>query len=411
MPYALLYLLIFAAGMTFSTTGSIIPEVSGTFALTRAQVSSLPLFQFAGGFFGLVLLLFLLAGLRGISTREASRGPARPGTLLSAAILTMAASSFCLAFLKSHSPALLVAFFSMGASMSLIFGLTGVLVSSASGPNAARSLNIHYSFMSAGVVFSPLVYSAFVFFGARYNAVFLLIGGLSAGLGVVTLFVRFPPLALGGGPSIPAVRILTGEFRAFTIVILAMSFCYMGAEAIPNNWIPKYLDDTFPAAAGAADFSGLSGLPSRLVLSLFWAAVTAGRRVCAALLDRWKKPLGLLGVLAFLVFLFLVIVPSIKNRTAAQALLAASGFFYSGMIPIIFSLTGHLPGSLSSVMFILVLTVGMLGASLANKAVGFSADAAGFRAAVMMGALPLFVLIALIPVMRKILSGLGGKGK
>jgi fucose permease len=398
MPYALLYALIFTAGMAFSTTGSIVPEISETFALAKTQVSSLPLSQFAGGFVGLGLLAFLVA-----------RNRAKPGTLLTAAIFTMSASALSLAALTDYSPAVLVAFFCAGASMSLIFDLTGALIARSSGEASARNLNIHYSFMSAGVVLSPLLHGALVFLGARYTALFLSIGVLSAALGVVTLFTSVPRIDLADGFSLPAVGRLPGEYRVFMIVVLAMSFCYMGAEAIPNNWIPKYLDDTFPAAGGVTA-GGVSGFRSRLVLALFWAAVTAGRRACAALLAAWKKPLALLGLLSLAVALFLIAVPTVKGRGAAESLLAASGLFYSGMIPIIFSLTEHVSKSTSSVMLILALAVGMLGASLTNKAVGLVADAVSFRAAVSMGALPLLVIIALIPVVKRVPSGSGGEG-
>jgi fucose permease len=388
--------------MAFSTTGSIIPEVSETYALTLSLVSYLPLCQFGGGFAGLAFLAFLV-----------SRGRAKPAALLSAATLAMSASSLSIAALRGFSPAMLAAFFVLGGAMSFIFGCTGALVSRASGGDAARNLNVLYAFMSGGVVLSPLLHGALVSVGAGYNAVFCMMGGMSLGLCAFTLLVRFPSLDLGGGSSPAGSTPRTVRYRMLVVAILAMGFCYMAAEAIPANWIPKYLNDAFDGASGtagtgAAASRGFPGFRPRLVLSLFWASVTAGRRVCAALLERWNRPLGLLVILAALASALLVIVPNVKNRAAAEALFAVSGLFFSGIIPVIFSFTGRLPGGFASVLLILVLAVGMLGATLMNRSVGFLSGAVSFRAALAAGALPLVVLLGLAPLMKRALSRLGG---
>jgi fucose permease len=372
-PFHILYCLIFIAGMAFSVTGATIPEITDTFTLTRAEVSKLPQAQFLGGFFGLLLLGFLL-----------SRVP--PRILLVSCMFTLAAGTCILPFVTMYSRLVPFLFFCIGTCMSSVFGLTGVIVSRASGAQSARNLNIHYSFMSAGVVLSPLLHGLLSAAGNTYRVVFFIIGGFAFAAGAYAALVSLPPVELGEGYSIRTARALFKENGLLLAVILVMSLCYMASESVPNNWIPKYLDDSFRETAV---------FRSRLVLSLFWASVTVGRHICAAILKRWLNAKGLLVILCLGGAACLAAAAYMKQRLYAEVLLAGSGLFFSGIIPIIFSFTERFTGRSSGIVFILVLTIGMLGASLASRGIGLIADGAGFRPAIVTGAVPL-LLIALL---------------
>jgi len=378
-PFYILYCLIFIAGMSFSITGATIPEIASIFNLTSGEVSKLPQFQFFGGFFGLLLLGFLMSRVS-------------PRVLLSLFMLKLAVGALVLVFVPRYTGLFPFLFFCIGTSMSVVFGLTGVIVSRASGEQSARNLNIHYSFMSAGVVLSPMLYGVLSTAGYSYRIIFIILGGLAFTAGAAAAVIHLPSVQLGEGYAATTMKILFKEHLLFLIVVLVMSLCYMGSESIPNNWIPKYLDDTF------SDFSGFR---SRLILSLFWAAVTIGRYICAAVLKRWNNAKGLLVILCLGASACLVAAPIVTSRLTAEILLSGSGIFFSGIIPIIFSFTERLPEKLAGIVFILVLTIGMLGASLASRGVGFLADSFGFMPAIMIGAAPLLLII--------VLSLLGGK--
>lgn len=372
-PFYILYCLIFIAGMSFSVTGAIIPEIAKTFNLTSGEVSALPQAQFFGGFLGLVVLGFLFSH-------------ASPRILLAFSMLIMAIGALIIVLITRYSGLVLFIFFCIGMSMSIIFGLTGVIVSRASGANSARNLNIHYSFMSAGVVLSPVLYGMLVSAGFSYRAMFMIISGLAFAAGTAAGIIPLPTVQLGEGYSVITIKAFFREHILFLLVILIMSLCYMGSESIPNNWIPKFLDDTF---------EGFPEFRSRLILSLFWASVTVGRYICAAVLNYWKNPRGLLAILSLFAAACLIIAPNMPGRTSAEVVLATSGLFFSGIIPIIFSFTEQLPERLAGIVFILVLTVGMLGASLASRGVGLLADRFGFRPAIMLGAVPLIIIVVL----------------
>jgi fucose permease len=246
--------------------------------------------------------------------------------------------------------------------------------------------------MSAGVVLSPVLYGILAGADLSYKVVFLLIGALALAAGSLAALISLPPVQLGEGYSMPMMKSLAGGPWRFLILLLVMSLCYMGSESIPNNWIPAYLDDQFRAFT---DFR------SRLVLSLFWSAVTVGRHICAAILKRWHNARGLLILLCLGAAFCLIAAPNMPGRLGTEMLLAGSGLFFSGIIPIIFSFTERFPQEVAGIVFILVLTVGMLGASLASRGFGFLAERFGFKPGIMSGAIPLLVIVVLSLTARR----------
>jgi fucose permease len=198
-------------------------------------------------------------------------------------------------------------------------------------------------------------------------------------------------MELGEGFNIPVIRELIQKHKGLFFPVIAMSLCYMAAEAIPNNWIPGYFKSIFPENPG---------FRSRIFLSLFWASITVGRYICAAILNFWRKPKVLLMILSILSAGCLAAVPAGNNHKWAELMFTLTGLFLSGMIPIIFSFTDLLPEKLAGSCFILVLTIGMIGASGANKVFGFIAAAAGFRVGIAVGSIPALLVFFLTMVMK-----------
>jgi fucose permease len=233
--------------------------------------------------------------------------------------------------------------------------------------------------MSAGVVTSPLVAGLFISRGYGYSLFFLIMAGIALAAAVIIFAVRIPVSRLGEGFSRRVLGELLGPHRMTLSLILALGILYMTAEAVPNNWIPQYLRDVFP---------GSSVIRSRVVLSLFWAAVTVGRQLCAILLRRWKPHL-LTVVLSAGAALSLCAASLMRSSLGAEAAFVATGLFLSGVMPVILALSGRMPGEAAGASFVLILAVGMLGASGMNRVVGGVSDLLGFRAGILTGAVPL----------------------
>jgi fucose permease len=173
-----------------------------------------------------------------------------------------------------------------------------------------------------------------------------------------------------------------------------MNLFYVGSESVPHTWIPKYFYDTFP---------GYSEFRLRLILSLFWASITAGRHICAVFLRRGAKPQTLLAVNSVAAAVLLAVAPVLRKGVSAEIMFIGSGLFFAGMFPTIISFVEHFSEQVSGTAFILVMASGLAGASVFSRSVGFIADRFGFTIGIMIGALPLISILVLVFIMNSIL--------
>ena len=374
----ILYFLIFLSGMSYSLLGSMLPDVADRFALSHTQASSLPTAQFAGDFCGLILLGFMFR---------------RPRALLVGSALALGLSALAIAAAPGFSAAIKAAFFVFGASLGIMATLPGLMASRLAPGRSARAMNMLYAFFSAGVMVAPLAAGTLLAAGGHYRGAFLGLGALAGAAALITAVARLPCPVLGGGLKLGTVRELWRGHRALFIVIALMNFLYVGAETVPNAWIPKYLHDTFP---------GGSPFRATLALSLFWAAVTVGRFICAALLKRGAPPRSLLAMIGALALVCLIIAPLARRRLPAEAAFIAAGFFFSGMFPIIISYCDRLPEGALGAMFIMVMAMGMAGAALAGRGVGVIADRIGFSAGMGVAAVLTLLVLLMVPVLGRV---------
>jgi fucose permease len=361
----LLYLLLFTTGFTYSVTGSVLPDISEFFNLTRTQVSSLPLFLFTGSFAGLMLLGFLLS---------------RHRFLLYASALILTATPLGIIFISRFSIGLNAAFFFFGLSFNILVALPGMMLSRSGNGSTAGNMNTLYSFFSAGVMIAPIASGALFEYGFHYKATFLIVAALGGMCCITLLFVKLPRYDLGNRVSFLAVSSIYTSYGSIMVVVLLMNMCYGGAESILTTWMPKYFSDTFPA---------YSEFRLRATLSLFWLSITVGRQICALILKRGFKPQFLLALMSAAAVVFLVIAPLLNRGIFVEIMFISTGLFFSGMFPTIVSFAAHFSDRFSSIMFILIMAMGTLGASFMSRPVGVIADIIGFNFGIMISVLPL----------------------
>jgi fucose permease len=375
IPFRLFALIIFIAGTSFSLTGAVLPDMAERFGLTNAEASKLPLAYFTGDLCGLVFLGFALA---------------RPRLLLKTCLLILPAAALAVALYPGYSDLLLVPFFLLGGVAGIVITLPSMIVSRMIRGDSARMMNLMFGFFSAGVMVAPVGFGGLRLLGVHYPAAFFVLAGLGTLAAVMVFVTPIPAPDLGQGLMPRAVAGLWRENKGLLLGVSAMNLFYVGAEAVPNAWIPKYLHDTFP---------GGSELRSVAVLSLFWAGVTAGRFICAELIKRGVPPRGMLAALSGAAAVCLLAAPAVENRLAAEALFAASGLFFSGMFPIILAYTDRLPESSGGTLFVVVMAAGMLGASVVSRSVGLVAEALSFQWGMSIASGLSLLVLALIPVL------------
>jgi fucose permease len=182
----------------------------------------------------------------------------------------------------------------------------------------------------AGLTAAPLLAAALLARGA-WILLPVLIGAANLLLVLATWGASLPEdVAASADRPAQAGPARSPVFWAF----VAMAFFYALAEATFANWAVIFLREEKGAAAGAA----------ALGLAFFWAALTLGRLLVAALVVRVRpEPLWVSLPAAMLVTLLLL--PRAPSPGAAFLLYAAAGLACSGFFPLTLGIAGrHFPG-------------------------------------------------------------------
>jgi fucose permease len=220
--------------------------------------------------------------------------------------------------------------------------------------------------------------------GFHYPALFWIFAGLSLLTAAAAVLTRLPedPIERGLEPG-RVGELFTGNGTLVVVVVL-MNALYTSSESIPNIWIPKYFTDTF---AGYPEFR------SRLILSLFWGAVTTGRQFCALAVRRGVEPGRLLLFLAAASAVTLFLAPRLGTRGSAEILFAGSGLFFSAMFPIIASYSERLPVRMRTSFFILIAIGGTAGISATSRIAGLVSNRFGYVGGMLLGPVLMLLLI------------------
>jgi len=371
------YVAVFIAGAGFSSVGASLPSIADHFMLTTSEAAAIPFALFCGGITGLVVMGFSLQ---------------RSRLLLGGSIFLMFGSSLAVVLIPTHLIILKVSFFVFGGSIFILHTVPGIIVSRHSAGQGARIMNLLYAFFSAGVMMSPLISAVIIAHNLTFTHFFSIIAAFAGIAGLAFTVNRFSSPDIRQG-LIPAAigDLLKNHLRLF-LVLFFMTLCYVGSEAAPNAWLPMYLRDTFPTST-----------PYRpnIILFLFWLAITLGRFICAYILMKNQKRLLVLSVLAGGAALCLVGAPAAQNRIQAEILFVLTGFFYSGIFPIIIGYSEYLPDQSVGTFFILLVIAGAVGASLVVKSVGLVADTLGFSWGMGIAAMICAVILPLIYLLPK----------
>ena len=243
------------------------------------------------------------------------------------------------------------------------------------------------TFFAAGMIAIPLILGIVIDQGASWRWILTVEGGISAVAGLV--YAGLPFLDIPGRQNVrlPHLKQIFARNRGLLVGMLVAIFAYTGAETVLNVWLPKFQVDVFEAGDTWASFS----------LTLFWIGLIAGRLMVMPLSRRFA-PSRLLLVCASVLTVMAVAVAFAPNLAASLVLTVGAGLGASASYGLIGSYAGRFPGWESGVVSSSFILVGSLGCATVPYLFGPLADAAGFRAAMALVAVPavIYGLISLL---------------
>ena len=219
-------------------------------------------------------------------------------------------------------PMLLVATAFLGAGFGLTVPVLNTYTSVFHPDSVDRSVLTLNALLGLGTALAPVLVAIFVGLGFWWGLP-ILSTVLLAGLLLVSLRL---PLRAGAGTSarVPGRHGLPARFWLYA----AFAICYGGCETMNGNW--SQLDVTTRLGASATQAS--------LALAAFWAMVTVGRVLFAAI-GRWLPERATYRILPFILVgtFLLTSVLSRPHAVAGIAVFALAGLGCSALLPLTIS--------------------------------------------------------------------------
>ncbi|MBK8538207.1 MAG: MFS transporter [Candidatus Competibacteraceae bacterium] len=343
------YLIAFLQGLTlvsFPASSAVLKQMHGFTdaqygAIFLPQVALAVLGAVAGGTLarrlGLQPLLWLAAAGNGLSQ------------------LALAASVWVM-------PALVFPMILVGtALLGLSFGLGGAPLNSYPPRffprHAPAGVVALHTLLGLGLMVGPLLADGF----SRANLWVgfpLLLLALSMLLALIAATVRLPPDASGDSLNHRATRNPPLNSSAFWI-FAAIAVLYAFAEGTFSNWAVLYLREAKDLPAGVA----------ALALSVFWAAMVAGRLLVAMLVIRVAPQVIWLALPVLMVTAFLLL-PAANTPALGLGLFALAGLACSAFFPLTITLaSARFPDQVAWVSSMLIAAL-MVGVGLGSFVIG-----------------------------------------
>jgi fucose permease len=254
---------------------------------------------------------------------------------------------------------LLIATTSLGIGFGLAVPALDTFAAAFDPARADRAVLVLNALLGLGTALAPLLVATFLGLGVWSGLPALVALALAGSL----LFMRGLRLSVGseagsahaGGLHLP---------RAFW-VFAAFAVCYGVVETVNANWSTLYMTGTIGASASVAS----------LALTAFWALVTVGRVLFAAI-ERWAPESAVYRVLPFATAVVLVIIGLMAGGPAGGVLaFGAAGLGCSALLPLTVSFGQRRLGVMAASVAGLIIAFYQVGYGLAAFGVGPLLDA------------------------------------
>lgn len=340
-------------GFLYASWASRVPQIQAQYGIDDSTMGFVLITASGGAFLSMPFAAY-------INARLGLRRVAMLASLLYIAIVPLIAQA-------SSVPVL----FGLYAFMGVGFGLLDVAMNAqAVDVETAYQRSIMSSFhagFSASMIVGALIGSLVIYLGWPFTWHF----GIASLLGLGLLLFALPRLS---SVEIPADEDEVEDTQAFrlpvraTWLIGAIGFCSMMSEASISDWTAKYMLEVAGSGPAISTWS----------LAAFSIMMTLGRlrgdRLRDSLGDRTLLRYG--SMLAFVGLGLSLLVPHPATTIIGAGLV---GVGLSVAVPIVFSLSGKLPGLSPSAALAMVTTISYLGLFIGPAVIGFLAEGFGLR--------------------------------
>jgi fucose permease len=311
----------------------------------------------------------------------------RPGPLLVVGLL-LGAVSISL-FARWPSPGLNILLnLAVGVYMGIVEVITNYEAIRMETGGKSRLMNLLHAGFSLGAIVGPLVVGSILRAGGSWKAIYPASGALL--LVMACLFVAFPFPDYEKRAERKASRGLRLAKEPLLLLFTAVIILYVGSELGVTNWASEYFVRILGAPASTAAFA----------VSALWIGLLAGRSLLSLAYHGTRQEIVLL-VLSLVCAGCLLGFLAVRGSAAGLAIVFVLGMGYSGIYPLIMTLTGRAFKSSAAVG--IVTTGAGLGSFSFPFLLAGIAESFGLRTGfLMLAVLPLGIAVVAVVLIRRL---------
>jgi len=345
------YLILFTTGVGVLSTGAVLPEIVGEFNLGYDTAGLLISVQAIGNMVSLVAGGYLsdIIGRKYILLA----GPA------------MIAAGFFGISIASSPPLLFVLIFIAGCGWG-VNNISSIIMNDITGGSASHLNRLHI-FFAAGAFAAPFLVISVAALGFGWRAVCGVIGVMAAVSAALAAIVKIPETKKARSEKPVSFEAFT-HLRYYIFIIIA--FAYTAVEFVMNGWITTYFQDT----------GLLTDVRAKIVLSLVWLSIMAGRVLFSFVGDKIKKE-HVLVICAAVILIFSAALTRLNSFIGIAVCVFILGLGLSAVIPTNLANAVVTVKSSGAAMGVLI-SSGGLGAAAGPVVTGIIAERLGLSASI-----------------------------
>lgn len=364
---------IFVYGLTASTLGTILPNLSERFNLTPNQNGNIAFTQAIG----LVLSSLAVGPLLDAEGKKV-------GLVLGLALISIAL--YALPKSPGYKSVLLL-FFVLGAGGGIVITGANALASDVGGAHRTSVLNLVNLFFGLGGFVTPFIAANLL--AKSWVRLCYVIATLSVATLVYEVFTRMPGPT--GAHSFVFSEVGSVVDKPVVLLAGALLFLYVSCEVGVWNWLPRHL-----IAQGIPESRALNILSFGFALGLI-----AGRFLTSTTLTHVAAVTITLGAsIAMAVTTFLML--KTRKPAVALALVALAGLAMAPVFPTALAIVGNVSPRMTGTAIGFAITCGWAGLAVSSRVIGGIAggDALRLRKALMVIPASAVLMIALTIAIR-----------
>ena len=352
-----------------------LPEISRTFATNLSEGGGMETARTL-----VLILVLLLAGML------AQRWGKKRFLTLGLYLITL---GLFLSSLAQNYLMLLAAVMVMGIGGGFIEALLNPLIVDIHHKESGKYLNVSHAFYPLGIVLASMLFGELLTLGISWRLIFQIAAVITFMVAILFTVLRFPPTVRDNSayPKLFAGVLSLGGFWLFALAIALGG----GVESALLFWSRSYVG------------SYLSDIPraGAIAVAVFAGAMAAGRFLTAYLANKMSLSNILIGS-ALLGVGVSVLIPFATNLYFFYALLAVAGLATASFWPTILAEADSYLKANTTILFVLLSSVGMIGYGLAPWIIGLIGDSSELRAGLIVIPLLFVALIITLLIERSL---------